>query len=183
MKTSTVVQALLASGFQTQLSMAAAVSTAIETTAAAQSSQPVIGGCAGVAPEYQLECYEQNCPMTGGLLGWSCASWPPEDQLACYQSRCSLQPPTLATAIQTIAASQPSQPLIGGCAGVDPEYQLECYEQNCPMPGPPGFSCGSLPPQYQLDCYEERCHDVYTSTTQTPDQQLTSIIWECDDVA
>ncbi|TGO24110.1 hypothetical protein BPAE_0112g00290 [Botrytis paeoniae] len=195
MKASTIIQALMALAFQAQTSMIAAVTTSVEANAL------LVGGCAGVAQDYQLQCYKDQCPQpTNGPLGSSCASYPPANQLACKMSKC----PELAAQVTISQAltQQTSPPLIGGCRGVAPQYQLQCYKENCreplacykskcdpksettttvevalqspglcPMPGPPGFSCGSLPPQYQLNCYKNRCHEVYTSITPAAPQK------------
>ncbi|TGO47407.1 hypothetical protein BCON_0279g00060 [Botryotinia convoluta] len=135
-----------------------------------QTSPPLIGGCRGVAPPYQLQCYKENCRELAGPPGSSCASYPPNYQLACYISKCDPKPET-TTSVEVALQSPVGASLGQDCAGVAPEYELECFQKLCPMPGPPGFSCGSLPPQYQLDCYKNRCHEVYTSTTPAAPQK------------
>lgn len=158
--------------------LAALATTPTTTTAnlALQSSANAAAGkdCAGIAPEYKLECFHRQCPMPGPP-GFSCASLSPQYQIDCYEKRCHEVAPGYETALQTpnvvqqtsnAATQQSPNPgqqtttQVGGCAGVAPEYQLECYRENCPMPGPPGFSCGSWPPPYQLDCYKKRCNEV-----------------------
>ncbi|KAF7900041.1 hypothetical protein EAF00_004377 [Botryotinia globosa] len=118
---------------------------------AQQTSPPLLGGCRGVAPQYQLQCYKENCREPAGPPGSLCASYPPDYQLACYKSKCDPKPET-ATSVEVALESPVGISLGQGCDGVAPEYELECFQKLCPMPGPPGFSCGSLPPQYQLDC-------------------------------
>ncbi|TGO13116.1 hypothetical protein BTUL_0076g00160 [Botrytis tulipae] len=135
-----------------------------------QTSPPLIGGCRGVAPQYQLQCYKENCREPAGPPGSSCASYPPDYQLACYKSKCDPKPET-ATSVEVALESPVGASLGQDCDGVAPEYELECFQKLCPMPGPPGFSCGSLPPRYQLDCYKNLCHEVYTSTTPAAPQK------------
>ncbi|KAF7913551.1 hypothetical protein BELL_0265g00120 [Botrytis elliptica] len=167
MKASNIIQASMALAFQAQTSMTAAVTTSVAANAL------LVGGCAGVAPEYQLQCYKDQCPQpTNGPLGSSCASYPPANQLECYKSKC----PELATRVTTSqpVTQQTSPPLIGGCHGVAPQYQLQCYKENCHEPaGPPGSSCASYPPDYQLACYKSKC-DPKPETTTTVEIALQS---------
>ncbi|TGO35253.1 hypothetical protein BHYA_0165g00250 [Botrytis hyacinthi] len=151
MKASNIIQALMALAFQAQTSMTVAVTTSVE------ANTLLVGGCAGVTQEYQLQCYKDQCPQpTDRPLGSSYASYPPTNQLACYKSKC----PELAAQVTTSQAltQQTSPPLIRGCRGVAPQYQLQCYKGNCREPaGPPGSSCASYPPEYQLACYKSKC--------------------------
>ncbi|THV49377.1 hypothetical protein BGAL_0198g00150 [Botrytis galanthina] len=148
--------------------LAAQVTTS--QTITQQTSPPLIGGCRGVVPQDQLQCYRENCREPAGHPGSSCASYPPDYQLACYKSKCDSKPET-TTSVEVALQSPVGASLGQDCAGVAPEYELECFQKLCPMPGPPGFSCGSLPPQYQLDCYKKRCHEVYTSTAPAAPQK------------
>ncbi|KAF5877201.1 uncharacterized protein Bfra_001565 [Botrytis fragariae] len=136
MKASTTIQALMALAFQAQTSMIAAVTISVEANAL------LVGGCAGVAQEYQLQCYKDQCRQpTNEPLGSS------------------------FTTIQALT-QQTSPPLIGGCRGVAPQYQPQCYKENCPEPaGPPGSSCASYPPDYQLACYKSKCNPKPETTT------------------
>ncbi|TEY54946.1 hypothetical protein BOTCAL_0235g00180 [Botryotinia calthae] len=126
--------------------------------------------CAGVAPEYELECFQKLCPMPGPP-GFSCGSLPPQYQIDCYKKRCYevciplesepvLQAPnpvqeTPSLALQTPNNTQQSSELDGGCISVAPENQLECYRRNFSMAGPIGYSCGTLPPDLAPENREE----------------------------
>ncbi|KAF7862574.1 hypothetical protein EAF04_007447 [Stromatinia cepivora] len=188
MRASTIIQALMASAFQAQLFMAAAVTTSVTPKAlpiggcagttssqalAQQNSQPLIGGCPGVAQEYQLQYHKENCREPAGPPGSSCASYPPDDQLSCYKSKCDPKPATTTTTAAILQS--PVEATVGKyCAGVAPNDELACFQNLCPMPGPPGFSCGSLPQQYQHDCYKKRCYEVYAPLASEQTRQTSS---------
>ncbi|TGO45421.1 hypothetical protein BOTNAR_0671g00020 [Botryotinia narcissicola] len=147
-----------------------------------QTSPPLIGGCRGVAPHYQLQCYKENCREPAGPPGSSCASYPPDYQLACYQSKCDPKPETV-TYVEVALESPVGASSGQDCNGVAPEYELECFYRNCPMSGPPGFSCASLSPQYQIDCYKKRCHEVYTSLASEPALQTPNSVQQTPNTA
>ncbi|KAI9640190.1 hypothetical protein NHQ30_011427 [Ciborinia camelliae] len=92
MKASTIIQALVALAFQTQLSATAQV-----------PSHTIMGACSTVEPRFQLRCYRESCHEPSGPPGSTCESYPPDNQLACYKSKCDskLSAPTAVVQLQS----------------------------------------------------------------------------------
>ncbi|KAF7900040.1 hypothetical protein EAF00_004376 [Botryotinia globosa] len=117
---------------QTPNSVQKTPSPAQQTPNAAQQSPESDGGCISVAAENQLQCYRDNCPMSGPI-GYSCGTLPLDYQLQCYESHCDNK--------NFIGAELPVlQTLEGECETVAPENQEECFQKECFK-----LFCASLP--------------------------------------
>ncbi|TGO13117.1 hypothetical protein BTUL_0076g00170 [Botrytis tulipae] len=119
-------------------------SPARQTPNTAQQSPGADGGCISVAPETQLQCYRDNCPMSGPI-GYSCGTLRLDYQLQCYKAHFDNK--------NSIGAELPVlQTLEGGCETVAPENQEECFQKECFK-----LFCTSLPVQYQLQFHRQHC--------------------------
>ncbi|KAF5877202.1 uncharacterized protein Bfra_001566 [Botrytis fragariae] len=107
---------------QTPNSVQKTPSSAQRKPNAAQQSPGLDRGCISVAPEVQLECYRNDCPISDPI-GHSCGTLRLDYQLQCYKAHCDNN--------NFLSAKIPVlQTLQGGCATAAPEIRKNASKKN-----------------------------------------------------